>query len=125
MKLLRRNLTEFEYYAYTGVDSDVNDDGLHTGIPVPVYADPVVYRGNISVPSGIAVQAFEGLDIRYSHVLVMENVNAPIDEYGYIVWKGRKYSITAVRPSINVLSVALIAQTHDYGDQQIVHAGDG
>ena len=117
MKLLKRNCKEFEYYAYTGLDSDLNSDGLHTGVWQPIYADPVTYVGNISTPSGSAVQAFDGLDIRYSHVLVMDDPDADIEETGYVRYKGKRYDITAVRPSLNVLSVALRQRTKNHGDQ--------
>ena len=124
MKLLKRNCTEFEYYAYTGLDSDIDEDGLHTGIFKPVYKTPVTYKGNISTPSGQTVQAFDGLEIRYSHVLVMDDPKADISETGYIVWKGNTYDITAVRPSLNVLSVALRQRTKDHGDQYEEPEGD-
>ena len=118
MILLRRNLTSFEYYAYTGVDSDIDEEtGMHTGIPKPIYASPVTYKGNISAPNGSAIQAFDGIDVRYTHILLMDDVNADIRETGYIVWKGKKYDVTAVRPSLNVLSVALRQRTEDHGDQ--------
>lgn len=118
MKLLIRNRTEFEYYAYTGVDSDVDEEtGMHTGIWKPVYDDPMTYKGNISAPSGSAIQAFDGLDIRYTHVLVMDNPNVDIKETGYIVWKENTYDVTAVRPSLNSVSIALHQRTVDNGDQ--------
>ena len=72
-KLLKRNCRRFEYFAYTGLTSDLNEDGLHTGVPKPVYDDPVEYEGNISAPSGQSAQTFAGLDIRYTHVLVMDD----------------------------------------------------
>lgn len=119
MRLLIRNRTEFEYYAYTGLESDEDENGMHTGVWHPVYDNPVTYKGNISVPSGIAVQAFDGLEIRYSHVLLMDDPNADIREDGKVKWNDRMYSITAVRPSLNVLSVALLAETVNNGDQRI------
>lgn len=120
MKLLKRNCTEFAYYAYEGLGSDVDRDGFHTGIPQRVYAtEPKTYRGNISSPSGAAVQAFDGLDIRYSHVLVMDDPTVDIKETGYIEWKGNLYDVTAVRPSLNFLSVALMERTKDNGDQNV------
>ena len=126
MKCLKRNMTEFKYYAYTGLNSDVDEEtGLHTGVPKPVYADPVSYRGNISSPSGSTVQAFDGLEIRYSHVLVMDDPNADIKETGYILWKGNKYSVEAVRPSLNFLSVALRQQIQDHGNQLLEVMNDG
>jgi len=118
MRLLIRNRTEFEYYAYTGVDSDVDEEtGMHTGIWKPVYDDPITYKGNISAPSGSAIQAFDGLDIRYTHVLVMDNPNVDIKETGYIVWKENTYDVTAVRPSLNSVSIALHQRTVNNGDQ--------
>ena len=119
MRLLFRNRTEFMYYAYTGLDSDEDENGLHTGVWHPVYAGPVTFSGNISVPSGSAIQAFDGLDVRYTHVLLMDNPNADISEAGLIQWRKRMYKITAVRPSLNVLYVALLAETVNNGDQYI------
>lgn len=121
MKLLIRNRTEFEYYAYTGLETDEDENGMHTGVWRPVYDNPVTYKGNISSPSGSAVQAFDGLEVRYTHVLLMDDPNADISETGYIVWKGKEYDVTAVRPSLNVLSVALRMRTENHGDQ---YAGD-
>ena len=119
MKLLVRNRTEFDYYPYTGLSSDEDENGLHTGIWKPVYGEPISCKGNISTPSGGAVQAFDGLDIRYTHILVMDNPNAGIKETGYIVWKDNTYDITAVRPSLNSVSIALHQRTSDNGDQYV------
>ena len=120
MKLLKRNTTEFEYFAYTGLESDLNEDGLHTGVPKPVYDDPVTYRGNISVPSGQTAQAFDGLGIRYTHVLVLDKPDIGIKEDGIIRWKGELYFIRASLPSLNVLSIALQQRTKNNGDQEII-----
>ena len=119
MKLLIRTRTESQYYGYTGVESDLDENELHTGIFKPVYAAPVTYKGNISAPSGSVLQAFDGLEIRYTHVLVMDNPKADIRETGYIVWKGKTYDITAVSSSLNVLSATLLQRTEDNGDQVI------
>ena len=124
MKCLRRNMTEFLYYGYTGLDSDLNEDGLHTGIWKPIYREPVAYSGNISVPSGAVAHSFDGIDVRYSHVLVMDNPELDINEAGYIEWKNRKYDITAVRPSLNTLTIALRQRTEDHGDQYTETEGD-
>lgn len=107
MKLLRRNTTKFEYLPYTGVMTDVNADGDHTGEFHPEYGDPVTYRGNISSPSGHSVQQFYGEEIRYTHTLVMDKPDVDINEHGLIRWKGDLYEITAVRPSLNAVSIAL------------------
>lgn len=107
MRLLRRNTTEFEYLPSTGTETDLNKDGEHTGDFRPCYGDPIVYRGNISSPSGHTTQQFYGEDVRYTHTLVMDKPDVEIDEYGMICWKGHLYEITAVRPSLNAVSIAL------------------
>lgn len=107
MRQLRRNTTEFEYFPHGGVLSDLNDDGEHTGEMLPDYGEAVTYRGSISSPSGHTVHQFYGEDVRYTHTLVMDRADVPIDEHGLIRWKGHMYEITAVRPSLNFFSAAL------------------
>lgn len=113
MRLLRRNTTVFEYLPCTGEATDLDENDRHTGEFHPVYGDPVEYRGNISAPSGRTQQAFYGEDIRYTHILVMDDPEAEIEENGQIRWKGAVYDIQAVRPSLNVLSIALRKRTQN------------
>lgn len=113
MRLLKRNTTEFEYLPYDSTGSDVNEDGDHTGDFDHSYDDPVKYIGNISSPSGNTNQTFYGQDIRYTHTLLMDKPDVPIDERGLIRWKSELYDIVAVRPSINFLSIALRKQTEN------------
>lgn len=116
MKLQKRNLREFEYLPYTGRETDIDPEtGLHTGEFHPEYGEPVVYEGNLSTPSLIANQTFYGKDIRYTHVLLLDDPDAEIDEYGLIRVGGDEYEIRAVRPSLNVLSLALRRITKDHG----------
>ena len=117
MKLLRRNTTIFEYLPYSGVDTDLNKDGEHTGEFHPAYGDPEEYRGNISSPSGQTNQTFYGQDIRYTHTLVMDDPDAEIDELGLIRWKGELYEIRAVRRTINALSVAMRRMTAENAEE--------
>ena len=128
MKLLRRNTTEFEYFPNTGETSDLNADGLHTGVPKPIYGDPITYRGSISAPNGQTNHQFYGEEIRYTHTLLMDRLDTEIDEHGLIRWKGNVFDIRAVLPSINVLLVALHRRTDntipavkDYGDSDSEH----
>ena len=116
MRLLRRNTTLFEYLPNTGTGDDLDENGMHTGEYSFSYGDPVEYRGNISSPSGSAVNTFYGLETLYTHTLVMDQPDADIREGGVVRWKGRLYDVVAVRPSINALSVALKAQTANHAE---------
>lgn len=117
MRLLRRNTTLFEYRANLGEQEIVVND-LHTGNMEVIYGDPVQYRGNISPPSGFATDNLFGVNTPYTHVLLMDNPDAPIAEDGLVVWKGAEYEVKAVRPSINVLAVALKKRTGNARSQQ-------
>lgn len=116
MKLLKRNLTEFEYLPYTG-ESDIDPETeLHTGDPVLQYGEPIPMEGNISIPSQFVNPTFYGEDIKYTHTLVMEPPETAIDEYGLIRWKDDIYEIRAVRPSLNFLALALRKRTKNNAD---------
>lgn len=119
MRLQKRNCVTLEYLPYEGLETDLDENGLHTGVFRPEYGMPVKYVGNISAPSGSAIQAFDGLEVRYSHVLILDNVKADIREEGKVRYRNRLYTVTAVRPSLNVMLVALLADTVNNGDQYI------
>ena len=116
MKLVRRNTSLFKYYAFMGQESDVDENGFHTGVPVPLYDNPVVKRGSISAPSGGVTQALDGLEGTYTHTLIMATPKSGIKEDGLIVWRNQQFAVTAVRPSINFTLIALRKKAEDNGD---------
>lgn len=119
MRLLRRNLKTFEYLPFVIEGSDEDENGDHTGeYGTPVYGDPVSMKGNISTPTGHTNQTFYGLDIRYTHVLIVADHKADIKENGLIRINGDLYDITAVARSLNVLSLALKKQTKDHTEPE-------
>lgn len=116
--LMRRNMTDFEYLPPDDYESDLNDEGEHTGDFNLTHGEPVPYRGNISTPSGMISQNFFGTDARYTHVLLMEDLDAGISELGLIRWKKNLYEIVAVRPSLNTLSIALRKKTTNNAERE-------
>lgn len=122
MILLKRNLEEFEYLPYEG-ESDLDaETGLHTGEPEVQYGEPVTYEGNMSTASQYLNQTDYGRDTRYTHVLLVDDPDADIDEHGLVRWHGELYEIRAVRRSLNVLSLGLRRHTrnHAEGDDEWV-----
>ena len=116
MRLQLRNCTKFTYRPFLE-ETDIGSDGLHTGEYRPEYGRSVEYYGNINPPGGVAQQTMFGLDVRYTHVLLMDNPNADIREDGLIIWKGDEYEIRAIRPSINVLAIALRKRSMNRADK--------
>ena len=110
MRLMNRNMAAFRYYPLSG-EAEILNDGMHTGNWRPTYGLPVEYYGTFSPPSGTASANLFGLNTQYTQVHVMDRTDAEIEETGLIEWKYGFYEITAVRPSLNVLSVALKKRT--------------
>lgn len=110
MRLLRRNTVEFSYRKRTG-ETETMVGNMHTGEMKATYAEPVTYRGNISSPAGFATDQLFGLNTNYTHVVLLDDPKADITEDGLIDWDGDTYEIKAVRPSLNVLAIALKKKT--------------
>lgn len=106
MKLLKRNSTQFEVWPYQG-KQEILDEGRHTGRYEVQYGTPLEMVGHISIPSGFVQNKWFGIETDYTHLLIMDNPNAEIHEADRIHWKGEEYDVQAVKPSINVLNVAL------------------
>ena len=77
----------------------------------PVYGQPVIYRGNISVANGFAQDSMLGVETPYTHTLLMDNMTADISVLGLVGWNGKLYEVKAVRRSLNVLNIALKEST--------------
>jgi len=107
MRLLKRNTTEFEYLSLCDDETDLNDDGEHTGYFKPTYEKPVPYVGNISSPNGQSHHVFFGIASQYTHTLIMDDPKVDIKEGGLVRHNGNVYEVKAVRPSINVMNIAL------------------
>ena len=117
MRLQKRNTACFLYRAYLG-DEEILKDGMHTGQYAAVYAHPIPYRGTISVPYGYVTAQLFGTKKNYTHVLLMEDPEAPITEHGLVIFKGAKYEVRAVRPSLNVLAVGLQKRTENNTEEE-------
>ena len=127
MRTLERNKTDFEYFPYKDVSTDVDANGDHTGdySDKREYYDPVPYRGNISTPSGQANQTFYGMNIQYTHILVMDPPKDEFNEYGLVRWKGNMYEVKAVRQSLNCFSAALKQMTKDNAPEPALEEPEG
>ena len=116
MRLLRRNTVLFEYWSVTGT-TETLVNGLHTGNRKPTYDDPVQYRGHISAPSGFATDNLFGINTQYTHVLLVDKKDADIQEDGIITFLDNVYAVKAVRPTMNVLAVALQKTTKNHAPE--------
>ena len=118
MRCLLRNMREF-YYARYECKNEIEDEyGNKTGEYEVVYGEPVKCRANISAARGEVQSRQFGESESYDKVIVLDDVNIPIDEYS-ILWvdslpfdKTEKvtphdYIVKKVARSLNSVSIAI------------------
>lgn len=110
MRLLERLKTGFEYRDYLG-KSEKLSNGNHTGVFEPTYSSAVVMRGHIGPAAGEAQAKMFGLETHFTHVLLMDETDAPIKVSGLIDWNGKSYEVLAVRETQNYLAIAMRERT--------------
>jgi hypothetical protein len=118
VRTLERNKTSFYYALYLGKEENIDADGNATGTYTILYSNPVECRGNISASSGsVQVEQF-GNDLQYDKVVVLDDVNVPIDENS-VLWVDKEvehdkygnpmfdYVVKKVARSLNSVSFAI------------------
>ncbi len=85
MRCLRRNKSKFFYALYAGKVALLDKDGNKTGEYGVSYGNPVEVKFNISAARGETVTRQFGEDVTYDRVIVLDDMNCPIDEYA-ILW---------------------------------------
>lgn len=104
MRCLLRNLSSF-YYAKFESKNEIKDEyGNNTGEYEVIYGNPVRCKGNISAAQGEMQSRQFGDSESYDKVIVLDNVDIPIDEYS-ILWVD----------SLPIINDVGVAETpHDY-----------
>ena len=118
MKTLERNKRDFYYATYITKEENKDENGYATGTYKVVYSEAVKCKGNISPSSGIAQTEMFGNELSYDKVMVLDDVNIPIDENS-ILWVDKPveyddngnplhdYVVKEVAKSLNSVSFAI------------------
>lgn len=89
MRLQRRNLVTIYYALYEGVtdveETDEYGNPVMTGEHKISYSEPQSIKGNISPASGRVQTDMFGTTIEYSRVLIVDDMDCPIDEHT-VLW---------------------------------------
>lgn len=120
MRCLSRNKSVF-YYALQGEKTEIKDEyGNATGQYNVSYTDPIKTCGNISAARGEVQSREFGESESYDKVIVLDEINTPIDEYS-ILWVDtlpllnadgstntpHDYIVRQVARSLNSVSIAI------------------
>lgn len=115
MRCLSRNKSVF-YYALQSEQTEIKDDyGNATGTYNVSYTDSIKACGNISAARGEIQSRQFGESESYDKVIVLDDVNTPIDEYS-ILWVDtlplsadtpHDYIVKKVARSLNSVSIAI------------------
>ena len=111
-----RNKTAFYYALYKGQTEIVDEYGNATGQYDVTYGEPIKALGNVSAAQGETQTRQFGDSESYDKVIVLDDVNTPIDEYS-ILWVDtlpesntelpHDYVVKKVARSLNNVSIAI------------------
>jgi hypothetical protein len=116
---MARNKTTFYYALYIGQTEIIDEYGNATGQYSVTYGDPIKALGNVSAAQGEMQTRQFGDSESYDKVIVLDDVNTPIDEYS-ILWvdtppildggstkTSHDYVVKKVARSLNSVSIAI------------------
>ena len=119
MRCMLRNKSKFYYASYIGETEIIDEYGNATGEYEVSYGNPIECFGNISAAQGEMQSRQFGESESYDKVIVLDDINAPIDEHS-ILWVDtlprlnegatktpHDYTVTRVAKSLNGVSIAI------------------
>jgi hypothetical protein len=120
MRCLTRNKRAFYYALYEGQTEITDEYGNATGQYELNYSKPIKKSGNISAAQGEIQSRQFGESESYDKVIVLDDINTPIDEYS-ILWVDtlpllnddgttdtpHDYIVKKVARSLNGVSIAI------------------
>ena len=115
MRCMARNKTTFYYALYTGQTEIIDEYGNATGQYSVNHGKPAKALGNVSAAQGEMQTRQFGDSESYDKVIVLDDVNTPIDEYS-ILWVDtlplsaetpHDYVVKKVARSLNSVSIAI------------------
>ena len=120
MRCMVRNKSKFYYASYIGETEIIDEYGNATGEYKIQYGNPIECYANISAAQGeLKIRQF-GESESYDKVIVLDDINAPIDEHS-ILWVDtlpllnedgttttpHNYLVKRVAKSLNGVSIAI------------------
>lgn len=120
MRCMTRNKTTVYYASYIGETEIIDEYGNSTGEYNLIYSKPIKVLGNISAAQGEIQNRQFGESESYDKVIVLDDINTPIDEYS-ILWVDtlphliedgstetpHDYTVKRVAKSLNGVSIAI------------------
>ena len=120
MRTLLRNKQKFYYASYIGETEIIDEYGNATGEYSVSYSNPTEYFGNVSAAQGEMQSRQFGESESYDKVIVLDDINAPIDEHS-VLWVDTlpylnedgttatpyDYTVKKVAQSLNGVSIAI------------------
>ena len=120
MRCMVRNKKKFYYASYIGETEVIDEYGNATGEYEISYSNPIKALGNVSAAQGEVQNRQFGESEIYDKVIVLDDINTPIDEYA-IMWVDNlphlnddgstdtphDYVVKKVARSLNGVSIAI------------------
>ena len=120
MRCMVRNKSRFYYASHIGETEIIDEYGNATGEYEISYGNPIESFGNVSAAQGEMESRQFGESESYDKVIVLDDINAPIDEHS-ILWVDtlphlnedgttntpHDYTVKKVARSLNGVSIAI------------------
>ena len=120
MRGMVRNKSKFYYASYIGETEIIDENGFNSGEYEVLYTNPIKTNGNISAAQGEMQSRQFGESESYDKVIVLDDINAPIDEHS-VLWVDtlphlnengatdtpHDYIVRKVAKSLNGVSIAI------------------
>lgn len=120
MRCMVRNKSKIYYASYIGETEIIDEYGNVTGEYAVSYTNPIKCNANVSAAQGTLIIRQFGESESYDKVIVLDDVNTPVDEYS-ILWVDtlpllnedgttntpHDYTVKKVARSLNGLSIAI------------------
>ena len=120
MRCMTRNKSKFYYASYINETAILDEYGNDTGEYAISYSNPIKSLGNISAAQGEIESRQFGVSESYDKVIVLDDINTPIDEYS-ILWVDKlprlnedgstdtphDYMVKKIAKSLNGVSIAI------------------
>lgn len=107
MRNLLRNKQTIYYQLYEGKKEEVTADGLYTGGKAPKLSAKAPIMASISAARGSSDVEMFGVDVSYTHTVIVDDMNCPINEHSRLSIGDGEYAVVRVARSLNHIAYAV------------------
>lgn len=123
MRGLARNKSTIQYILYESYEEEQDSNGYYTGAQIPRYSDPVSIRASVSASRGTSEVDLFGINVPYTHTIIVDDMTCPVDENSIFYISGKPYAVLLVAKSLNHITYAVRKMNDNEAPAHIIVSG--